>query len=480
MEIEIPIHQFQDLVYYASLYAMKGTKPSIRFLWKNEEIREKYKHWILYFFPEFQYEMEIDSSSFISNLSLKHFIQQRIKIENTSKTKQESTLLLLIHSTTNAKDVQKVIEQFHTNYQIVLLGEKDVELDCKYHSIRDLRIYEYEKNMTVSYFQKIIEFLQISKFSYSWNENLLSILQYIYIPKLNIKDFHHDFLTESILFIQDKEIDIINYRMEQFFEETKQKFDFMKFYETNQIKEFILLEKKKEIPKMKNEKIQKIKKKIDISFESEYIISLQEKHFFLFLYVYFEYPNFVEKVYISRNEMEEIEKTQPFYFQYMKLLLFSLKKRMSVNWISDEHIIPEFPFYLLFDKIEFSWNSSFFDFLEISIFEKESIDFILLYPNIDESFALFSLSNSNKYIFLPNQPKNSIYHFMNKNYDIFDTSLYIDYRDSLHTNYKQLLEYEINLFYSCDKIIGHKRKEEIQSFFHLFFFDKFDDLGKLK
>jgi hypothetical protein len=479
MEIEISIYQFQNLVYYASLYAMKGTKPSIRFLWKNEEMKEKYKHWIFYFFPQFLYEMEIDSSSSFSPLTLKHFIQQRIKIENTSQTKQETTLLLLIHSTTNPSDVQKVIEQFHINYQIVLLGEKDVEIDCKYHSIRDLRIYEYEKNMTVSYFQKIKQFLQISKFSYSWNDNLLSILQYIYTPRFMIKKQYENDLTESTLFIQDKEIDIMNYRMEQFYEDTKRKFDFVKMYETKKKHEIIPLpEKKKEI--IKNGEIKKIEKKIDISLELEYFISLHEKQFFLFLYVSFQYPNFIEKVYISRNEMEEIEKSQPFYFQYMKLLLFSLKKRMSVNWIPDEHMIPEFPFHQIIDKIQFSWNPSFFDFMQISLFEKESIDFILLYPNIDETFDLQKLSNSKKYIFLPNQSKNSIFHYMNKNYDIFDTSLYIDYRDFMHTNYKQFLEYEINLFHSCEKIIGYKRKEEIQSFFHFFFLDKFDDLGKMK
>ena len=247
MEIEIPIYQFQDLVYYASLYAMKGTKPSIRFLWKNEEIKEKYKHWILYFFPEFEYEMEINSSSSFSSLSLKHFIQQRIKLENTSSQKQDSTILLLVHSTTNPEKIQKVIEQFHTNYQIVLLGEKDVEFNVQYRSLRDLRIYEYEKNMTISYFQKIKQFLQISKFSYSWNENILSILQYIYLPSLHFQR-NETYFTESTLFIQDKEIDITNYRMEQFYEETKRKFDMMKILETKKVEhEIKFVENKKSI-----------------------------------------------------------------------------------------------------------------------------------------------------------------------------------------------------------------------------------------
>jgi hypothetical protein len=32
----------------------------------------------------------------------------------------------------------------------------------------------------------------------------------------------------------------------------------------------------------------------------------------------------------------------------------------------------------------------------------------------------------------------------------------------------------MNLFYSCEKIIGYKRKEEIVSFFHFFFMEKWN------
>ena len=267
--------------------------------------------------------------------------------------------------------------------------------------------------------------------------------------------------------------------MEQFYEETKQKFNMMKMFDTKKIeREMKFVENKKSLPFEKKEKVleKKIEKIDSIPFEKEYFVSLHENSFFLFLYIYFQYPESIEKVYISRNEMEEIEKKKPFYFQYMKTLLFELKKKISVSWIPDEHTIKEFSFHEIMDRLKFSlkWNSSFFDFLQISLFEKESIDFILLYPNMDEKIDLQQFSFSKKYIFLPQQPKNSIFHFMKKNYDIFETSIYMDYRDYLHTNYKQFLEYEINLFYSCEKIIGYKRKEEIVSFFHFFFMEKWN------